>query len=175
MASEIPPYLAKEQQAVEAIIRAAFGGVTREGGVSWSESEVIDEYGGAADRAAARERDRESCWEDLVDDPEWEHEAGIGGFYFLDPVGYRYYIAPAMIRCARIGYGEFIGYALTIDNEFMQSLVTLINPDQRSAIARFVRFMITTHDAADDEIYGRSWKEAYQLFWKEWDTGSRDG
>lgn len=44
MTSFVPKHLEEEQAAVEAQIRAAFKGVTRDGGVSWSEAESIDMY-----------------------------------------------------------------------------------------------------------------------------------
>jgi hypothetical protein len=79
-------------------IYVAFKGVTREGGVSWSETLVIDSDGTMDQRLFERERDTEQSWEDLVDDPTWNADIGIGGFSFLDPIGFRYYIAPAMVR-----------------------------------------------------------------------------
>src|SRR5262245_4001453 len=125
---EIPAHLKSEQTAVEAEIREAFKGVGRDGGVSWTESINVDlPHGYEDDRAAARAKDVEKCWEDLVDDPAWRHDMGVGGFNFLDPIGYRYYIAPAMIRCAREGGCESTGYALGIVGNFKEDLVSLID------------------------------------------------
>lgn len=115
-------------------------------------------------------KDTEKSWEDLVDDPNWQHDPGIGGLNFLDPIGFRYYIAPAMVRCTRVGYGEFVGYALTIDSEYKEWQVSRADKRQAGAIARFVRFMIATHSA--DEIYGASWKQAYRVYWRQHDAGN---
>src|SRR5687767_9365526 len=120
MSSPVPEGFRREQQAVEAQIRAAFRGVTRDGGISWSESVVLDCFGSERAQEQARAEDTERCWEDLVDDPSWRHEVGAGGFPFLDPIGFRYYIAPAMIRCIRAGGGEWISYALTVDGGFKE-------------------------------------------------------
>ncbi len=98
MTSFVPKHLEEEQVAVEAQIRAAFKGVTRDGGISWSETDSIDLHETEEQQAAARASDAEQCWEDLVDDPNWDEGIGVGGFTFLDAIGYRYYIAPAMIR-----------------------------------------------------------------------------
>jgi hypothetical protein len=165
MASQVPEHLIQEQQAVEAQIHEAFRGVTRTGGWSWSEARVIDAFGTEEEMIAAQDQDHERCWEDLVDDPDWDESPGMGGFNFLDDISYAYYIAPAMIRCTRRGHGESIGYALTVDSDLGRLLVSRINPIQARAIARFVRFMIATND----EIYGESWKHAYEVYWQQWD------
>ncbi len=143
--------------------------------MSWRESDVIDDCGTPEQQAAARDLDRESSWEALVDDPTWRHEGGGGSFCFLDPIGFRYYIAAAVVRCARLGYGEQIGYALEIDGEFTRKKVSLLTMGQNRAIARFVRFMIATHAAEGDEIYGASWKAAYQKHWKQFDGDVQAG
>lgn len=166
MPRECPPELRPEQLAVEAEIRAAFRGVTREGGVSWSETDVIDSYGDEKEQDAARALDREICWEELVDDPSsWVDEHGIGSFNFLDPIGFRYYMAPAMIRCTRRLYGEFTSYALMIDSEYTKNRVSLFTPEQARATARFVRFMI----AVADDNYGDAWVDAYRVYWSQFE------
>ena len=130
---------------------------SREGGISWSESVIVDGDGSGRTQEQARTEDTERRWEDLVDDSSWHHEVGMGGFSFLDPIGFRYYIAPAMIRCIREGGGEFISYALTVDGDFKEERVSLITADQANAIARFVRLMIAVHAAVGDDIYGKPW------------------
>ena len=169
---EVPERFRGEQRSVEAQIRDAFRGVTREGGVSWSESVIVDGDGSGRTREQARLEDTETAWEELVDDPSWQHEVGMGGFNFLDPIGYRYYIAPAMIRCIREGGGEVISYALDVSGDFKRGLVSLINPNQAHVIARFIRLMIAIHKAVGDEIFGASWIFAYKIHWREWDRGT---
>ena len=165
MDSTVPEHLLEEQKAVEAQIRAAFKGVTREGGISWSESRVVDGYGLEEERAAARAQDTEQSWEDLVDDPKWREGFGVGGFCFLDAVGFRYYIAPAMIRWTRRGEGQ----AFTLERP-VAGCLDLISPRQGLAIARFVRFMIATYAPENEDIYGNSWQDAYENHWREWDS-----
>ncbi len=169
MESIVPDSLRDEQNAVEQAIRDAFRSVNRDGGVSWSEAAAIDSFESDQQRAGARLQDKECRWEDLVDDPNWIEGPGIGGFNFLDEIGFAYYIAPAMIRCTRRGYGEFIGYALEIDGSFKQSLIRRINEGQARAIARFVRFMIATHEAVNDDIDGEVWRHAYELYWRRFE------
>lgn len=165
MSDPCPPEFLLEQLAVEAEIRAAFRGVTREGGISWSEATVIDDYGEEHERAAARLLDREASWESLVDDPSWRHDSHSGGFPFLDPIGFRYYIAAAMVRSVRGLDPEQTGYALSIDSQFNRNLVSLFTPEQARATARFVRFMI----AFDDPIVCKTWTEAYRVYWRHFE------
>jgi hypothetical protein len=164
----LPEHLREEARRVEDQIRRAFKGVERGGGISWSGALVVDRCGSDDEIAAAGVQDRETCWEDLVDDPAWDEEPGMGGFNFLDPIGIRYYIAPAMIRCTRRGSGEFIGYVLEISGPFKEELISALSEPQSRAVAAFVRFMIMTHAAERDEIYGESWKRAYGLYWKKY-------
>lgn len=165
-------HIQREKMAVEAQIREAFRGVTREGGVSWRESRVIDGDGSGLTEELARELDTERRWEDLINDPAWIHEPGVGGLYFLDPIGFRYYIAPVMIRCIREHGDEFISYRLGCDAEFFDELCSLLNPQQAHVIARFVRLMIAIHKANDDEWSCRYWIEAYQKRWRRHDRGT---
>jgi hypothetical protein len=175
MSPRVPESLRREQASVESQIREAFRDVTREDGTSWSESVIVDGDGSGRTREQARAEDTERCWEELVDDASWDHEAGMGGFNFLDPIGFRYYIAPAMIRCLRDGYGESIAYALTVDGDFKRGLVSLITPRQAHVIARFVRFMIAVHSAIGDDIYREPWADAYKMYWRQWDREGSSG
>jgi hypothetical protein len=85
--------LEERKQALIAEITAAFDGVAREDGVSLSEAHVIDNYGSAEERAAARAEDNESRWQDV---PEEDIARGDSVLSFLDAKGFRYYI-PAYI------------------------------------------------------------------------------
>lgn len=166
MEYEIPEKLKLEGQAVEAQIRAAWKGVQRTGGVSWSEAGVIDDNGTEDERNAAHALDREKNWEELVDDSSWDPHGGVE-FSFLDPIGFLYYIAPAMIRCVRKGGGEFVGYALEVRDQGR-----LFSKDQNRVTARFVRYMVDVHKAVGNDIYGASWVNAYEEYWKQFDEGA---
>lgn len=74
-------------------ITAAFDGVSRDGGVSLSESWVIDNYGSEEMRAEARKQDTDTKWQDVPDEDICE---GYQCLTFLDTIGFRYYI-PAYI------------------------------------------------------------------------------
>jgi hypothetical protein len=169
MAFQVPDRLRAEQRAVEAEIREAFRGVSRGGGVSWTESMSVDAREDPEECEQARRQDTDQSWEELVDDPAWEPEIMVGGFNFLDDIGIRYYIGPAMIRCTRTACGEFVGYALT---DKINGDTDLFTERQAGAIARFIRFMIAVHAARNDNIYGKIWHRAYRAAWYQRDAGN---
>ncbi len=156
MTSRVPEHLADEQRALEAEIRAAFAGVTREGGISWSEADVIDDGGTEEEQAAARARDCESSWEALVDDPDWNDDTAPN-FSFLDPIGFRYYIAPAMVRSVRRGWGTIDNH-LDLSWRHDKSIAARFSADQARAIMRFARFMMAVCEAEGNEYERGQWR-----------------
>lgn len=152
------------------MIREAFAGVAREGGVSWSESYVIDGHGTEQEQLDARLLDKDQSWEELVDDPGWD--CGVAAWPFFDPIGFRYYVAAAMVRGSREGGDEFLGYALEMTSRFREEKISLFTTSQLQATARFVRFMIAVYSAQNDFIYGESWQFAYKVFWRQHDVGT---
>ena len=135
------------RQSVLAEIHEAFQDVSREGGVSWSESEVIDDYGDDAERDEARSRDLDTHWTQLVDDPNWHCEPGVGGFTFLDPIGFRYYLAPGLVRIVRdinatdgIDLEFRLGIGTDEPSEYLKSQHSLLDTRQRKCIARCLLF-----------------------------------
>jgi hypothetical protein len=166
-----------ERDAVIAEVYDAFRDVTREGGVSWSQSVVEDDCGTDEERARARSLDVEACWQDLVDDPKWEIQRGVGGFSFLDPIGFRYYLPAAMIRCAKSGADEGISFQLTLPRWFLRKLTTnqwsLLTESQRSCVRRFIEFMIADCDRFDPIRGAKSWDKAYRSYWRNVGRGSK--
>lgn len=140
--------------------------------MSWSEAKIIDDYGTEAQCAAARATDTERSWEDLVDDPRWDDERGVGGFNFLDAIGFAYYLAPAMIRDVRRTCSAWLGFTLTIESEGRRLQVSALNEAQGAAVARFIRFMISVCEA-DRDTYddGEYWRRAYDSHWRQFDRG----
>ncbi len=87
------------RESLIARIYQDFEGVTRVGGISWSEASALDDYKTSEhQRAEARSRDTESSWEELVESEDFWPEVLHGGFNILDPIGFHYYLAPAMVR-----------------------------------------------------------------------------
>jgi hypothetical protein len=162
----VPEHLVAEGRVIEEQIRRAFRGVTRKGGVSWAGAFIRDRWGTEEQVKAAALDDVEKCWEELVDDPTWIEDPSWGGFNFVDAIGFRYYIAPAAIRCIRSGGGEFVGYALQVTGEYDEEQMSLLNWEQGKAIARFVKYMIAVHEAQGDWIYGEPWQTAWDTKWR---------
>ena len=73
-------------------IGRAFEGVKRDGGVTLHETQVLDDYGGEAERIAAHKLDPQERWEDLPDEllEECWH------LVFLDPKGFRFHLPAYM-------------------------------------------------------------------------------
>jgi|GEM_PF-806959 len=185
------PELARERDELIAEIHAAFAGVSREGGVSWSETRVLDDElrPTTRKRLAARALDREPRWEALVDDPAWSTEEGFGqaAFSFLDPIGFRYYLGLAMLRCLRRGYDVGIELHLTIHREYdpMAGLApapserwreyylrkwSALDERQRRCVARFLRFMLSLAETGTDEHGPDEWgaegaRDALDSYW----------
>lgn len=178
---------AEERGAVEDAIRSAFAEITRSGGTSWGDAEVADNLYVTDDEAEAiRASGRETSWRDLVDDASWLFSSDT--FCFLDSVGFRYYLAPSMIRCLRAG--EDIGILfhvylpakktctvmawngrelapIQVDSEFERdrltrlSLFETLNKEQRRAVRLFAEYMSKIDPS------NKGWQEALQNYWKD--------
>lgn len=169
MADPLPPNLLAEHTNLVAEIHDAFRGVTRVGGVSWTETYAIDDYEGPDECAAARALDREPGWEHLVDDPKWLTEQLAGGITFLDAIGFRYYIAPLMLRAMRERSGDFLASSLTLKEEaecaeLSRSQWRLLNDRQSLCIARFLQFMDAVEDLED--LPCGQWEQALNRYWR---------
>lgn len=160
-----PDRLDHTRKHLIADIRKAFQGVTREGGISWSETAVMDDYGNMRQRKSARERDQEASWWDLVHDSQWDPEAYGCGFSYLDPIGFRYYLPAAMVRCINDGTSERLSYALEVENPRIQdhtlTQCSLLNRDQRRCVIRFLKYM----SEADKELGNDKWQQALDSYW----------
>ena len=83
----------EHQQRLLDQIAAAFAGVELGDGVSLHETQVIDNYGTAEQRLAARTPDEKLDWHKLIDDPELPWLLGnAAGLCFVDDEGLRFYL-----------------------------------------------------------------------------------
>lgn len=170
MDDAIAAWLETERTRVESRIRSAFAGVSRAGGVSWTQSMVLDGYGDHRDAIDARAADTESSWEALVDDATWRPDCGVGGFNFLDPIGTRYYIAHAMIRATHGAETANISFALYFDpppdaNDFRERKFALLDSKQRRAIHSFLVFMILLDTVRGYESGQCDWIDCLAHHW----------
>jgi hypothetical protein len=165
MEHRVPKQLIAERPSLEAEIRAAFKHVTRERGISWSETEVFDAYGSEEEREAARAKDHDRDWTQLAEDRTWDIGPGVGGISFLETIGYRYYLPAAMIRTLHDPTGAATSIGLDIILHWggvmgdAKALHIALNDRQRRCVARFVKLMA---DCGDDEYGYRDAFESYR-------------
>ena len=157
------------------MIIEAFAGVTREGGVSWSEAEVIDKNGTAEECALARAGDRDREWTELLGDPAWTATVGSGGFPFLNAIGFRYYLPAAMIRWLQGENEGYLPYNLTLsDGAIRDSQLgqwSFFDDAQRMAVARFVRYCRDFEETDGNPV--DDWHRAYEAYWRDFDPGAQ--
>jgi hypothetical protein len=178
MPAMIPSHLLQEAQSLEAEIRKAFGDISREGGISWSEARVRDTPGSSAEDAQhARDSDADKNWNELVNS-QHKFAMGVGGFPYLDAIGYRYYLPAAMIRILHDGEvaNEGIDQMLTLHkvskkpagNSLRQSALnqwSLLDDRQRRAVAHFLRFMADWSKSIQNWVEMEHWQRAYDSYW----------
>lgn len=139
----MPAFVSAERDALLTEIEQTFAGVDRKGGVSWGESRVIDDYGTEKERAAARAKDAEGSWQGLLG-TGWTPESGVGGFSFLDAIGFRYYLPAAMVLSVREGRDVGILFHLTLpkeDSGWGLKKWSLLSPSQRRCVKRYLEYM----------------------------------
>lgn len=174
--SELPPFVLAERDALLEEIQAAFDGVGRQGGVSWSEAVVLDYYGTAEECAKARAKDQEARWQDLPENPAWDPETGVGGWSFLDAIGFRYYLPAAMVVALRRGWDDAITFHLLLRDddlrEWTQDKWTLLSLRQRLCVKRYLQYLgVVTAilRCGDNEHF-----EALDLYWGKLSVDSID-
>jgi hypothetical protein len=147
----------------------AFSGVTRENGVSWRDAQIADFHG---DESFADYIDTDSTWQDLVDDEHWVPDQGIGGFSFLDPIGFRYYLPAAMIRSIGSGYDEGVQFHLTVPPRWWThdapERFSTLNDAQKTCIRHFVEYMMDAAEQNDPEFgssEAKRWEKALKRYW----------
>ena len=167
-------WLERERAALISHIEAAFRHVSREGGVSWSEADVIDDCGDDEERANARRADRDGHWMQLVDDPAWALSVMGGGFAFLDAIGFRYYLPAAMVRCLYThehqkptdDCSECVMRALQVVTDSERERCSLLDLEQRRVIHRFIEYMEARDRAHGDEFGNDEWRFASRYWAK---------
>lgn len=180
-----PTELQAERNTLIAEIYAAFKGVSRLGGVSWSESAAIDGYGTEDERRQARQRDTDENWTELAINKKWDAGPGDSRWIFLDAIGFRYYLPAAMVRSLLSGYEAYscydLSFTLTLNKATKPSGIeqrestlqkwSLLNDRQRKCVARYVRYMITWEESRSFPKTGchdeaTTWRQVYERHWK---------
>ena len=102
---DIPNYEERKAASIEEI-SAAFDGVSRAGGVSISETRVIEYLGSDEERAKARQDDNETRWQNVPEEAIGEGEGyeALGSF---DNISFRYYLPAYLVWYLRNVDGEY--------------------------------------------------------------------
>lgn len=105
-------YLALRRDLLMNEVEEAFGDVVLGKGMSWYESIQADMSGSVPGDSLGLKGD--VPWQELVEYAGWETNSRLGGgFAFMDAEGFRYYIAPALMRMLRYGWIDMT-YFLTV-------------------------------------------------------------
>jgi hypothetical protein len=172
--------LDREKAAIIAEIYAAFEGVSREGGISWTESLSIDcPPPTCPPRDEARAMDTDTRWTQLVNDPTWRADMGVGGFNFLDAIGWRYYLPAAMMRELN-GGDTWLKHDLDASpseehgepDPWKLEKWSLLDRRQRLCIKRFLEWLIADNERegidtgnAGCAITAEWWHRALDSYW----------
>lgn len=164
----LPP-LPPERDALIDAIREAFRDVSRAGGISWSECDVLDGYGSPEECAEARASDKDRHWSELVDDPKWQPFPGMGGFSFIDGIGFRYYLPVTMIRFLMGEITEWYnGHLLYVIHRFVPNSSGMYSSEQLRCIARFVEFMAKYDSTGYRTAKETEWLDALESTWRKY-------
>ena len=144
-------------------IYAAFPAVRRDGGIGLHEAEEIDNYGGAEERARAREMDVEPDWQHV---PTSAIESMPSALYFLDATGFAYYLPAVMVWSVRHADGRSDSstpdslLSLLGEPDRQRWCEELLTPAQLRVIARFIRYMERVYYHGRDGAPGlRQWEQ----------------
>lgn len=164
--SNVCPFFSTEAPAIICKIKEAFRGVSREGAMSWSRSQIADNYGSV--EGLYLFNDKDECWEDLVDDSDWRPEDFGGGFPYLDPIGARYYLPAALLKSIKQGQDAGIQFWLEHDPKetyhYVRVRWSLLDQQQIMTVIDFTIFMAHSTKALGHEDEGTAWLKTGQRF-----------
>lgn len=156
-----------DRDSVVGVIKSAFRGVVR-GRMTLHEAEASAFYATPAVQLSARERDRESRWEEVPDSSIEECAAALT---FLDPVSWLYYLPAYMlwfIDSSRGKYGcmaaDSLIYELCLrppEAELSVGRFRMLDHGQGKAVLAFLRLV------SEDKSYGfsREAAKAIDCYW----------
>jgi hypothetical protein len=162
--------LQQEVEDVIELIRHAFRDASRENGVTLHEALIIDQYGSAAERSAARKLDTDHHWADV---PEQLIEANDSVLHFLDAKGLRYYLPAYMVWSLRhFQTSESFSHNHPICSlhlspsgrlrQWELDRFEVFNDEQARAICKFLRFMARQDE---DIVFADEARQALHAHW----------
>jgi hypothetical protein len=154
----------EKKKAVE-LIRSAFAGVDREGGTSLHQAQVLDDYGSDEELRAAAALDADRRWEDV---PSHDIESHTSALSFVDPIGFRYYIAAYMVWSLE-HYESSDSFSVDHTIYSLSSSMSqedrfdLLSREQVHAITGFLQYMAEHSAGLADQVAA---SEALSGYWK---------
>lgn len=158
---ELPELLAQ--------IDATFDGVRLGDGISLHQARALDNYEPEDAAAAARSFDTEERWQDITDDKLDRHANTLA---FMDAAGFRFHMPRFMVfSLTHPRTGSFASDAPIYACDFSDALkghalskYALLSPEQRTTIARFLRFAAAHDDFFDSRVAAR----ALERYWGQY-------
>jgi hypothetical protein len=145
-------------------VLAVFKDVTRIGGVSWSQTYVLDDYGSEAELAFALDHDLDLTWMELARHGPWKHGSGShGGWSFLDPIGARYYLAAALLL--DLEHGVSADHEFSLTHGPTDAYWCLLNDEQKRVVAEYLAWKRDIEGLRGNQHEHRKMKSIFQSGW----------
>lgn len=154
-------------------IGEAFGEVSLMGGRSWTQCEILD-TAAPKSHGPPSHKQNDRPWQLLTDDSTWQPFPGIGGFAFIDEIGFRYYLPPTMIRFVRGDVSHWYethlptiitGFLHIADETGEQPGDLSWTECQLRCIARFIAFMANDRSPNGDDSSRTAWRAMLDAGW----------
>ncbi len=152
----------RRRDIIECVLRE-FKDVKRTGGVSWSQTFVMDDYGSEEEMSRAANKDTDTNWIDLARGDNWF--LGIPGtpWSFLDAIGTRYYIAAALLLDMERGMSTGHEDLLTVGP--WDDRLDLLTHDQLCVVAMYIRWKRECAAASEDVLLEMTLTDALAAGW----------
>lgn len=157
-----------DKEALRTEIEEAFRGVNRVNGVSWRETNEIDNCESEAKCLAARQLDTDTSWQQVVVSKPWLQN--WGSLAFIDAIGFCYYL-PAMMGSTLESFENTFELSLDFyldldlfDREHYLEKWSRFNDRQRKCVALFLQFSA----GQDEECTWGKWQKALDSYWKQY-------
>lgn len=169
MERELPRRLVDDRNALLSLIEVAFRDVGLGRGTSWNEARALCGEDVRLETSAERRESPLMRWTEVAQDPEWAPANRLGAWSSLDPVGFRFYLPAAMLRCLRGGRASGLCHALTLplhgDEEVCFQRWSLLDAAQRACVRRFAEFMRDLAQESGQDDYEEAWQDALDGYW----------
>lgn len=120
----------------------------------------------------ARAEDKDVTWTELPDDPTWNPDSGLGGWAFLDPTSFRYYLPAAMVVIIRQDSDGLFLFDTSITSSDRRA--SLLNLRQKMCVKRFLQYMGVSRGFAYMQIKEFGWISALNSSWGQTRNDSPD-